>query len=141
MATSNTQRTLRELRNRGRIAGIVERWNQFAGPHGIRQDLFGFIDIIAIGPVGGGIIGVQSCGSDFAAHLRKITDSDCTTNAIEWLRAGGRIELWGWRKVKLHRGSKAMRWKPRIKEITLSDIVPDQLDRQQQPGILDHYLM
>jgi hypothetical protein len=38
---SPTQRTLRALRDQGRICGIVERWNQFVGPHGIRQDLFG----------------------------------------------------------------------------------------------------
>jgi hypothetical protein len=28
---------------------------------------------------------------------------------------------WAWRKVKLRRGSKALRWRPRIKEITLDD--------------------
>lgn len=114
-----TQRTLRELRNQGRICGIVERWNQYAGPHGIRQDLFGFIDIIALDPQRG-IIGVQSCGQSFAAHLKKITE-ERADECIEWLNCQGKVELWGWRKILLKRGGKAMRWKPRIQIITLED--------------------
>jgi hypothetical protein len=119
---SPTQRTLRELRGQGRICGIVERWLQHAGPHGLRQDLFGFIDLIALDSQRG-IIGIQSCGQSFSAHRRKIVDSDCTENVIEWLRCGGKVELWGWRKVKLKRGGVAMRWKPRVEEITLESLV------------------
>lgn len=120
MATSPTQRTIRELKNQGRVCGIVEKFNSFVGPHGIRQDFLGFIDIIAC-DVENGIIGIQCCGQDFAAHYRKITE-ERNENAFEWLRSGGKIELWGWRKVKLKRGGKAMRWKPRIKEITFEDL-------------------
>lgn len=118
---SPTQRTLRELRQQGRVCGIVERFNSFVGPHGIRQDLFGFIDIISLDPERG-IVGVQSCGSSFSAHKRKILE-ECTMNAIEWLNSGGVIEIWGWRKVKLKRGGKAMRWRPRVEEITESMIL------------------
>jgi len=114
---SSVQRTLRELRNQGRIAAVVERWNQHAGPHGIRQDLFGFIDVIALDPERG-IVGVQACTSDFAAHRRKILE-DCTEQVEAWLQCGGKVELWGWRKVKVKRGGKAMRWKPRVEDITL----------------------
>ena len=115
---SATQRTLRELRNQGRICGIVERFNSFSGPHGVRQDLFGFIDIIAL-DISKGIVGIQSCGQSFSEHIKKITE-ERNEECFEWLRCGGKVELWGWRKVKLKKGGKAMRWKPRIVIFTLS---------------------
>lgn len=113
---SPTQRTLRELRQQGRICGIVERFNTFVGPYGIRQDLFGFIDIIALDPERG-IVAIQSCGQAISEHRKKILANEI---APEWLKSGGRIELWGWRKVKLHRGGKALRWVPKIEEFTPS---------------------
>ena len=88
---SPTQRTLRELRDQGRICGIVERFNRFAGTHGIRQDLFGFIDIIAL-DTERGIVGIQSCGQSFSEHRRKIVE-DCNEAVFEWLRCGGKVEL------------------------------------------------
>ena len=119
---SPTQRTLKEQRAMGRICAIAEKW-QISPRHpggGFRVDLFGFIDVIVLDPERG-IIAIQSCGSAFSEHWRKITDSECTENVIEWLK-WGKVELWGWRKVKLVRGGKALRWKPRIKEILLADI-------------------
>jgi hypothetical protein len=111
---------MRELRNQGRVCGIVERWNQHVGPHGIRQDLFGIIDIIALDPQRG-VVGIQSCGSDFAAHFRKLTE-ERAQESIDWLSTpGAKLELWGWRKVKLKRGGVAVRWQPRVQEITLAD--------------------
>ena len=116
---TNTQRTLRHLRQEGRICGIVEKFNRFAGPHGVRQDLFGFIDIISLDPARG-IVGVQSCGADVAAHRRKILEQ-CTAEAIEWLKSNGLIEIWGWRKVVKARGMKLKVWAPRVEQITLKD--------------------
>jgi len=102
------------------VCAVVERWNQFAGPHGVRQDLFGIIDIIALDPERG-VVGIQSCGESFAAHERKILD-ERTQSSIDWLSTPGtRFELWGWRKVKLKRGGTAMRWMPRVREFTLAD--------------------
>jgi hypothetical protein len=117
---SATQRTLRLLRQQGRVCAIAEKWNPHVGPHGIRQDLFGWIDIVALDPERG-IIGVQSCGQSFSEHLRKICDSECTENVIEWLRCSGKVELWGWRKLLVKRGGKARVWVPRAREITLED--------------------
>ena len=113
---SNTSRTLEYLRNKGWEAGIVERFNSFAGRRGVRQDLFGVIDIVALGD--NKIIGVQSCGSSFSKHDKKILDNPL---ALRWLRSGGRLLLIGWGKVKLKRGSKAMRWQPRVKEYKIKD--------------------
>jgi len=115
---SPTQRTLRELRSQGRVCAIVEKWNSFVGPHGIRQDLFGIIDVIALDPERG-VVGVQSCGSSFSEHLDKLLN-ERTQECIDWLETPGTVlELWGWRKVKLKRGGKAVRWKPRMLEITM----------------------
>ena len=115
---SPTQRTLKAMREQGRICGIVERFNQHVGKFGIRQDLFGFIDIIAVDPVDG-IIAIQSCGQDFSGHINKMM-GERNENMVEWLKHG-KVELWGWRKVKLKRGGKAMRWKPRIADFWLDD--------------------
>lgn len=118
---SPTQRTMRALRDQGRRCQIVERFNPHAGPHGVRQDLFNIIDIIALDPARG-VVGVQSCGSSFAAHRRKILE-DHYQEAMDWLSTPGAVlEIWGWRKVKVKRGGKAMVWRPRIEEITLEDL-------------------
>ena len=120
MSVSPTQRTIRELKNQGRKCAIVEKWNTFVGPHGIRQDLFGIIDVLALDPVRG-FVGVQSCGQDFAAHERKLLE-ERAEECIDWLSTpGGALELWGWRKVKVKRGGKALRWQPRIREFVLTD--------------------
>jgi hypothetical protein len=117
MPTSPTQRTLKVLKEQGFNYDIVERFKQHAGPFGIRQDFLGIIDLIAITP--GRIIGVQCCGqSGFAAHDRTISDSEMS---LEWLKAGGELELWAWRKLKKKRGGKAIYWSPRIKIYTLED--------------------
>ena len=114
---SPTSRTLRTLKAQGTIAGIVEKFNQFAGPHGIRQDLFGFIDVIAMDPERG-IVGVQCCArSGHAAHRTKILENAL---APEWLACGGRIEIWSWAKQKVKRGGKAERWTPKVEEITIA---------------------
>ena len=118
-----TQRTLRELRRQGRIVDVCERWivNPARPGGGFRKDLFGFIDLIVLDPEQG-IVAIQSCGKSFKAHLDKILDSEVTEYVREWLLCKGSLELWGWRKVKLKRGGKAMRWRPRVKQITLEDL-------------------
>lgn len=126
------QRTLETCRQQGRECGIVERWIP-KGPdtyYGVRRDLFGFIDVIALQPsdhdlTPGLCIGIQVCaGSGHAAHKRKIL-TECSELAQFWLDCSCKIELWSWskRKLKLKSGKfgKAMRWTPRIEEITLKD--------------------
>jgi len=119
---SPTQRTLRALRNEGRICDIAEKW--IATPYskipGFRKDLFGFIDIVALCPEKG-ILAIQSCGQSWSQHVGKIMDSEATVNVIEWLKCGGSFQLWGWRKVKMKRGGKAMVWRPRMANIILEE--------------------
>ena len=113
---SPTQRTLKFLRTQGYIAGIVERFVSIPGTFGKRIDLFNFIDIIAIKP--DEIWGIQSCGQTFAEHNRKILENEI---APEWLEAGGKLQLIGWRKLKVKRGGKAMKWEPKTKIYVLED--------------------
>jgi len=103
---------------------MVERWirNPSHPVGGFRKDFMGFADIIALGD--GGIIAIQSCGQAFSEHHKKITQDELVAKkALKWLQCGGRLILIGWRKKKLKRGGKAMRWHPRIKEYTAGDFI------------------
>lgn len=90
--TSPTQRTLKRLRELGYLVQVVEHWN----PHArIRQDLFGFIDVLAVRE--GEVLAVQACaGGDASKRARKIADHP-NTGAVR--KAGIRIEVWAWRKL------------------------------------------
>lgn len=70
--TSPTQRSLRYLREQGYLPAVVEKWN----PHAhVRQDLFGFVDIVAVRR--DETLAVQACsgaGGDPARRVRKIAE-------------------------------------------------------------------
>lgn len=87
---SPTQRSIRYLRDAGYYVAIVERWNPFAM---IRQDVFGWIDLIAV-KAGSPILGVQvtSCGH-VAERLAKARGNKALR---AWCRAGGSLEVQGW---------------------------------------------
>jgi len=114
-----TQRTLARLRQEGALeVAIVEHWN----PHArIRQDLFGFIDILAIMP--GGLLAIQACaGTDTAKRLSKIK-TQRRDAARHWLGTGARLEVWGWRQLLAKRGGKQKVWAPSIRVVTIEDLV------------------
>ena len=90
MATP-TQRSRDWLKKRGTESQIVERWNSFAK---VRQDLFGFCDIVALESR---IVAIQvTSGTNVAARVNKIIDEP---RARAWLASGGLIEVHGWRKT------------------------------------------
>lgn len=118
---SSVQRTLRACREAGRFVEKVEQWVSYhnatnAGVAGTRRDAFGFIDIVAIDS--DAIVAIQACTSDRKSHYAKIVENEF---ALPWLKAGGRIELWSWRKLKVKRGGKLMRWTPSVQQITETD--------------------
>ena len=90
---SPTQRTLQELRKRGLTAAVVERWN----PHAkIRQDLFGFIDVLAVGD--DGVIAVQTTSNDHVSdRLKKVLAHD---NYKPVTAAGIKVYVHGWMKSR-----------------------------------------
>jgi hypothetical protein len=109
-----TQRTLAYLRGLGATAAVTERWNPYAH---VRQDLFGFIDLLALFPPGSqpptfsaGIYGVQcTTGTNHAAHSVKIAQSP---HLGPWLAAGGCVLLISWSKTG-PRGKRKL-WTPRL---------------------------
>jgi len=84
---------------------------------GMRKDLFGIIDLIAMCP--GSICGIQVCGADYAAHDRTMLDS---VHSYRWLKSGGSLELWGWRQIiNPDSPTKQKKWTPRIRVYKLED--------------------
>jgi len=85
-----TQRSLALLREEGYTVAIVEKWN----PHvRIRQDLFGFIDLLAIRK--GETLAVQTTSTGVSSRIKKIMESDYLPKVRD---AGWRIVVHGWRK-------------------------------------------
>lgn len=105
----NNRRTLNLLRFLNWFYWGVEQFNVFSGK---KNDLYGIIDYLVITEYS--TIGIQSCGIDFAPHVKKITDDEFE-NAIKWLSCENRyLFLIGWRKVLKRRGLKQRIYKPRI---------------------------
>jgi len=110
MKTSPTQRSLAHLRALGWTCTIVEKWNPHAG---VRQDLFGFADLLALDPKGKTITAVQvTSGNNFADRRKKLCS--CANMKI-WLRSGGVVLLHGWAK-KGKRGERKV-WSLREERI------------------------
>ena len=85
-----TQRSLALLREEGYTVAIVEKWN----PHvRIRQDLFGFIDLLAIRK--GETLAVQRTSTGVSSRIKKIMESNYLPKVRD---AGWRIVVHGWRK-------------------------------------------
>lgn len=112
--TSLTQRTLKRLKDSGWRAAVVERWNHHVG---IRQDLFGIIDVLALGD--GQALGVQTTSGkgDAAKHEAKLLASP---NTKLWLKAGLKLEIWSWRKTGER--NKRKFWNVRVIRVGLSRI-------------------
>lgn len=108
---SPTARTLEWLRKTGYIAGVVER----RLPHCFTTtDLFGFIDIVAVGGGEKGCLGVQATsGSNLASRIAKTL---AEPRAKTWVEAGNRVMLIGWRKL-----ASSNRWEPNIRMLNIGD--------------------
>ena len=104
---SPTQRSLKALRERGYTAAVTEHWNAYSK---VRQDLFGFIDILAIS--GDITLAVQTTSStNVAARVAKILANPkakawCDTLNRQlvvhgWSKKGprGKRKLWECREV------------------------------------------
>ncbi len=91
--SSPTQRSKAKLQREGYTVAITERWNSFRH---IRQDLFGFIDLIALR--GNETLAVQTTsGANVSARIDKIKSLQA---ARVWLESPNRkIVVHGWRKV------------------------------------------
>ena len=122
--TSPTQRSLALLRRQGYRVAITEHWNSFVKR---RQDLLGFIDLLAVAP---SMLAIQTTsGPNVSARIAKILELPA---AREWLEAGHRIIVHGWAK-RGERGA-VKRWSCREEEVTLDMFGPHPLVADLQFG-------
>lgn len=94
MKKSPTQCTLDKWKKAGYRCAVVEKWN----PHvKVRQDLFGFIDVIAIGEEE--TIAIQSTSkNNMSTRVKKIESEDLFAAVSDVRKAGWRIIVEGWHK-------------------------------------------
>ena len=120
---SPTQRTLAMLRKDGWTAAVVERFN----PHAkVRQDLFGFIDLVAVRPDHPGVLAVQACVTgDQSKRLAKIAEEP---RARTWLAAGNPIQVIGWAK----RGARGKR---KTWTVSITPVTESMLVGREGPGV------
>jgi len=120
------ERLMAALRDQGCYLSIrkTEHWNPFVvrkdGGKGVRQDLFGFIDILAMHE-NGTLDAFQVTGKhDLAEHRSKmLAMPEVAWWASDALSGGSRrLFLVSMRKVKVKRGGKAWVWRPRFEQIT-----------------------
>ena len=107
---SPCQRSLKKLRAEGYFCAIVEKWNPYAK---IRQDLFGFIDILAI--QGNETLGIQTTSGDHVAE--RVAKIKAAPGAIIWLSSSTRrVVVHGWSR----RGPRGevKKWTCREVEVT-----------------------
>ena len=113
--TNPAARSLKYLRENGYTAQVVERFNYFAH---VRQDLFGFIDIVAIKEGENGVLGIQSTSTGHKSDRKKKAE---TFDALKtWLNAGNRFIVHGWSK-------KGQRGKRKLWTLTSQEIRREEL--------------
>jgi hypothetical protein len=110
-----TARTLEELRRQGYTAAVVEHWNPWAK---IRQDLWGFLDVLAIKAGETGVLGVQCTTTDHASN--RMQKAGENPNLPVWLASGNKFEVWGWAKRGARGDRKTWQLDRRIPESELT---------------------
>ncbi len=115
------------------------------GPGGVRKDLYGFIDVLALDGLPG-LLALQACGTDVSEHKRKMTGAvnprkagdpkKLLKEAIDaaklagrvrrWLAAGNRILIVSWRDawVGTSERHKVRKKAPRFVECRLEEPPP-----------------
>jgi hypothetical protein len=110
-----TARSLEYFRKLGFTCEIVER---FVYTH--RKDFLSCIDIMVMKEGHKKMIGIQCFSTAWKEHERKILE-EFPEGAKFWLGLKY-TDFWfvGWRRLKLKRGGKAVRWKPRFGKVKLT---------------------
>ena len=88
---NHNQRVLKALRDAGYVAEVVERWDSFSRR---RHDLFGFIDILAVGH--GETKAIQVTSRDNMSSRRTKMQNSEELKAL--IAANWSVELWGYDK-------------------------------------------
>lgn len=85
-----TERSLKYLRKQGYRVAITEHWNAFAR---VRQDLFGFIDLMAVYPDVKPLAVQTTTKGNLQARIDKAL---ALPSCVACLRGGMRLEFHGW---------------------------------------------
>jgi hypothetical protein len=109
MSKSPTELTMDACRKKGWIVARAERWNPFAGPLvacrcrccrgrriGIRQDLFGLVDVEAIDEDGTTIYIQATTRNLMSDHYRKIMDDSELRRTVRRMIKHNRVCIVGW---------------------------------------------
>jgi len=119
-----TQRALKRCRDMGWLVDVVERWIPGGEDRpGVRKDLFGFIDLVAVRTVSDAwgelpTIALQvTTGGQLTARVKKITQ-ERSMEAEAVLLAGWDIQVWGWRKIQ---GKGRRIWWAKRRRISLGE--------------------
>ena len=119
------QRTLKVIKEMELMYWKVEYWQPWARR---RIDLFNIIDLLVLDS---GILGIQVTGADVASHRTKLADTE-KHYTIEWIKAGGLLQIWSWRKLVKKRGEKAKYWNLKITNVLL---VQGEIYFEEQKGV------
>jgi hypothetical protein len=103
-AVNHNQRVLKSLRDNGYVAEVVERWDSFSRR---KHDLFGFIDILAVGNSHTLAVQVTS-RNNMASRRRKMQEAPELT--AMWC-AGWQVQLWGYDKP-------TTRWRVKVEDVS-----------------------
>jgi len=117
-----TQLSMNLLRKSKCMVAVVEKWNPFVKIKnkkgveriGVRQDLFGFADIIAITPTGQFSFIQLTDMTHLSKHRRKILENK---NAIELMARGVKVVLHGWKDNGVREKNTGLRYEVHIEEI------------------------
>lgn len=124
-AMSPTARTLKQLREDGWVADVVERWIPGAN---VRRDFLGGIDVIAAHDIHG-IVGIQvTTASNASSRVKKLL---AEPRMKTWLAAFGKLQVWGAKVVPGRQGRR--KWLFAIWHIRLVDgeLVADKPPRKK----------
>lgn len=119
---SPMQRTREYFKKMGWASGITEHWNSYVKR---RQDLFGFIDLIVLGPDM-----LIACQTTSTGHLaERVAKITAIPEAKAWLEAGGLILVMTWAK----RGARGKRktWEHKDRWVTLEDFAGVQFTAKE----------
>lgn len=119
---STTKLTTDWLKERNLVYEKVEHWNPFAR---VRHDLFNIIDIVVLGD---NITGIQA--TSWANVNARIKKSMAEPFLVSWIKAGGKFEVWGWRRELIApkgpgKGPRKGKWQCKRVIFFLKDGLPD----------------
>lgn len=129
---SPAQRSLKHARATGHTAAVVEKWNSFVK---IRQDLFGWVDILAVRADRPGVLGIQTTTGTHAAE--RVTKAIGNKALQVWLEAGNRLEVWSWtkhkRKLQSGKYGKGYQWDLGIRAVMRADLLDVSIETVAAP--------